>query len=127
MIDSMRYDHKFEAPCADTSQGRAVHQNRPPAPGEFITMNWLQIGLIGSVIFALYYIQQIKMTLKEKGLDVEMFSGWLSDYKRFKALIVNEKDERQKIRLQGILNGLHLALAGLVVIAYFLFSQHWRS
>lgn len=90
-------------------------------------MNWLQIGLIGSVIFALYYIQQIKMILKEKGFDVEMFSGWFADYKRFKALIVNEKDERQKIKLQGILNGLHLALAGLVVIAYFLFSQHWRS
>lgn len=90
-------------------------------------MNWLEIGLIGSVIFALYYLQQIKMTLKEKGFDVEMFSGWLSDYKRFKALIVNEKDERRKIKLQGILNGLHLALAGLVVIAYFLFSQRWRS
>ncbi|MDJ0783991.1 MAG: hypothetical protein QNJ22_18615 [Desulfosarcinaceae bacterium] len=90
-------------------------------------MNWLEIGLIGSVIFALYYFQQIKMTLKERGFDVEMFSGWFADYKRFKALILSEKDERQKIKLQGILNGLHLALVGLVVIAYFLFSQHWRS
>ena len=90
-------------------------------------MNWLEIGLIGSVIFALYYFQQIKMTLKERGLHVEMFSGWLSDYRRFKALVAQEKDERQKIKLQGILNGLHLALAGLVVITYFLVSQNWRS
>jgi uncharacterized membrane protein YiaA len=90
-------------------------------------MNWLEIGLVGSVIFALYYFQQIKMTLKEKGFDVEMFSGWFADYKRFKELAAKEKDERQKIKLQGILNGLHLALVGLVVIAYFLFSQYWRS
>ena len=90
-------------------------------------MNWLEIGLVGSVIFALYYFQQIKMTLKERGFDVEMFSGWYSDYKRFKELTAKEKDERQKIKLQGILNGFHLALVGLVVIAYFLLSQHWRS
>jgi hypothetical protein len=90
-------------------------------------MSWLEIGLIGSVIFALYYVQQIKMTLKERGFNVEMFSGWLSDYKRFKELIANEKDERRKIKCQGILNGLHLALAGLVVIAYFLISRHLRS
>jgi hypothetical protein len=90
-------------------------------------MNWLEIGLVGSVIFALYYFQQIKMTLKEKGFDVEMFSGWFADYKRFKELTAKEKDERQKIKLQGILNGFHLALAGLVVIAYFLFSQYWRT
>lgn len=90
-------------------------------------MNWLEIGLVGSVIFALYYFQQIKMALKERGLDVEMFSGWFSDYKRFKQLIIKERDERQKVKLQGILNGLHLALVGLVVIAYFLLSQHWRS
>jgi hypothetical protein len=90
-------------------------------------MNWLEIGLVGSIIFALYYFQQIKMTLKEKGLDVEMFSGWYADYKRFKELTAKERDERQKVKLQGILNGLHLALAGLVVIAYFLFSEYWRT
>jgi hypothetical protein len=90
-------------------------------------MSWLEIGLIGSVIFALYYVQQIKMTLKERGFNVEMFTEWFSDYKRFKELIANEKDERRKIKLQGILNGFHLALAGLVVIAYFLISRHMRS
>jgi hypothetical protein len=90
-------------------------------------MSWLEIGLIGSVIFALYYFQQIKITLKERGYNVDMFTGWFADYKRFKALIAKEKDERQKIKLQGILNGLHLALAGLAVIAYFLISQHMRS
>ncbi|MEJ2638326.1 MAG: hypothetical protein P8010_02005 [Desulfosarcinaceae bacterium] len=90
-------------------------------------MSWLEIGLIGSVIFALYYFQQIKIALKERGFNVEMFSGWLADYKRFKELIATEKDERRKIKLQGVLNGLHLALAGLVVIAYFLISRHLRS
>jgi hypothetical protein len=85
-------------------------------------MSWLKIGFIGSIIFALYYFQQIKMTLKSKGFDVDLFTGWLSDYKRFKQLILDEKDERLKVQYKGILNGLHLALAGLVVIGYFLLS-----
>ena len=90
-------------------------------------MNLFEVAVIFSAIVALYNFQQIKMTLKERGFDVEMFSGWLSDYRRFKQMAAKEKDERQKVKLQGILNGLHLALVGLVVIAYFLFSQHWRS
>ncbi len=83
-------------------------------------MSWLKIGLIGSVVFALYFFQQIKIALKEKGYDVDFLTGWLTDYRRFKDLILREKDEGKRVKYQGILNGLHLALAGLVVIAAFL-------
>jgi hypothetical protein len=83
-------------------------------------MGWLEMGLVGSIIFAVYYFQQIKITLKEKGHPVELFVGWLSDYRKFKELILNETDERTKLKYQGILNGLHLALGGLVVIAFLL-------
>jgi hypothetical protein len=62
------------------------------------------------------------MTLKSRGYDVSLISGWLSDYKRFKQLIASETETRRKVEYQGILNGLHLALVGLVVIAALLFS-----
>ena len=86
-------------------------------------MGWLEIGLVGSVIFAVYYFQQIKMTLKEKGHHVDLFTGWISDYRKFKELIPNETDERTKLKYQGTLNGLHLALVGLVVIAFLLIKN----
>lgn len=79
-------------------------------------MSWLQIGLFGTVIFALYYFQQMKITLKNKGYNVDLFTGWISDYKNFKKLIQNETDEKEKVKYQAILNGLHLALIGLIVI-----------
>ncbi len=85
-------------------------------------MNWLEMGLAGSVIFALYYCQQIKITLKGKGYDVDPFTGWFADYKRFKQLIHSETDQNSKLKCQGILNGLHLALVGGTVIAYFLLA-----
>lgn len=85
-------------------------------------MNWLQIGLFFSIIFVLYYLQQIKMTLKGKGHEVDMFTGWITDYRKFMQLIKSEEDQRQKAKYQGILNGLQLAAIGLVVIGVMLFS-----
>jgi len=85
-------------------------------------MSWLKFGLFGSIVFALYYFQQIKMTLKSRGYDVGLATGWISDYRRFKRLIASETDRRRIAEYQGILNGLHLALVGLVVIGALLLS-----
>ena len=43
-------------------------------------MSWLKLGLFGSIIFVLYYYQQIKMTLKERGYEVDLLTGWIDDY-----------------------------------------------
>ena len=80
-------------------------------------MSWLEIGLFGSVIFAAYHFQQIKITLKSKGHDVNIFTGWIADYRKFKELILSETDKELKIKYQGNLNGFRLALAGSAVIA----------
>ncbi len=79
-------------------------------------MSWLGIGLIGTILFALYYYQQMKITLKTKGYDVSLFTGWISDYRNFKKMIEEEADQKEKLKYQGILNGLHLSLVGLIVI-----------
>jgi hypothetical protein len=83
-------------------------------------MGWLELGLMGSIVFAAYYFQQIKMTLKEKGHHVDFFTGWISDYKKFKHLIDTEADDRKKAQYQAIVNGLFLSLMGLAVIAVIL-------
>ncbi len=79
-------------------------------------MNWLAIGLVGAVVFSLHALQQIKMTLKDKGYQVDMLTGWLEDYRKFKQLATEEPDETTRYKYQRILNGLYLALAGLVLI-----------
>jgi hypothetical protein len=85
-------------------------------------MNWLQIGLFFSIIYMLYCVQQIKMILKSKGFDVDLLKGPVEDYRRFKRLIDTEDDPRRKNKYQNLLNGLHFALVGTVVIAAFLLS-----
>lgn len=79
-------------------------------------MSWMNIGLIGAIVFTLHSFQQIKIALKEKGHHVEMMTGWLEDYRRFKQLSIDEPDEPTRHKYQRILNGLYLALAGLVFI-----------
>jgi hypothetical protein len=79
-------------------------------------MSWLQFGLIGAVVFTVYYIQQIKIALKTNGYDVALFSGWIADYRNIKKLIQNQTDLEMKNRYQKLLTGLHLALAGVVAI-----------
>jgi hypothetical protein len=85
-------------------------------------MNWLHIGLFFSIIYIVYLVQQIKIILKNKGYDVDLLSGPIEDYRRFKRLIQAEQNQGLKTKYQGMLNGLHLALVGLVVIAAFLMS-----
>lgn len=79
-------------------------------------MSWLHIGLIGAVVFTLHAFQQIKITLKEKGHHVDLMTGWVDDYRRFKQLAREETDEPTRYKYQRVLNGLYLALAGLVFI-----------
>ena len=82
-------------------------------------MGLVEIAIFISAIIAMYNIQQIKMTLKEKGFLVDPFTGWLRDYRQFKDLIIKETDQVQKLRYQRILNGLHVSLigfAGLLVL-----------
>lgn len=86
-------------------------------------MSWLHIGLIGAFVFVLHSFQQIKMTLKDKGYPVEMLTGWMNDYRRFKQLTLDEADEQTRHKYQRILNGLYLALAGLVVIPFLIFTK----
>ena len=83
-------------------------------------MSWMKIGLLASVVFGLYYYQQIKMILKDQGYDVDLLTGWLTDYRRFKELTLKEKDDWKRAKYQGLLNGLHLALLGFAIIAGFM-------
>jgi hypothetical protein len=79
-------------------------------------MSWLNIGLIGAIVFTLHSFQQIKMTLKDRGYHVDLMTGWMDDYRRFKQLTLEETDEATRYKYQRTLNGLYLALAGLVLI-----------
>ncbi len=58
-------------------------------------MSLFEMALIFSMIIALYNIQQIKMTLKDKGYTVDLMTGWLRDYRQFKGLIVEEPDQKK--------------------------------
>ena len=80
-------------------------------------MGLLEFAAIFSVIYALYNLQQIKITLKEKGLTVDVIKGSLGDYRKFKDLIRNEANQELKMKYQKILNGLHFSLFGLVLFA----------
>jgi len=80
-------------------------------------MGMFELAMFVSVVVALYNFQQIKIILNDKGLTVDMLSGFLRDYRAFKGLIQNESDESVKIKYQKILNGLHFSLAGLFVFA----------
>ena len=80
-------------------------------------MGLLEFALIFSVIIALYNLQQIKITLKEKGLTVDVIKGSLGDYRKFKDLIRNEADQQSKMKYQRILNAFHFSLFGLVLFA----------
>jgi hypothetical protein len=80
-------------------------------------MGLLEFALIFTVIFALYNLQQIKITLKEKGQTVDVIKGSLGDYRKFKDLIRNEPDQQSKMKYQKILNSFHFALFGIALFA----------
>ena len=83
-------------------------------------MGLLEVAVIFSVFIALYNMQQIKITLKQQGYDVNMLTGWLRDYKNFKALVQEESDQKIKVKYQQNLNGLHFSLGGLAVILFLI-------
>jgi hypothetical protein len=87
-------------------------------------VNLIGIALIVSVAVALYNLQQIKITLKEKGFAIEIFTGWLRDYRRFKELIRHETNQQAKVRYQKIINGLHFSLAGVIFLLFLIFRDH---
>jgi hypothetical protein len=84
------------------------------------SMGLIELALILSVMVALYNIQQIKITLKERGCKVEMLTGWLRDYRQYKALIQSESDSRSRAKLQKTINGLHFSLAGIAMFVFML-------
>lgn len=86
-------------------------------------MGLLEFAMILSAIIVLYNFQQIKIILKNRGFTVDMFTGWLGDYRRFKDLIRREPDRKTKIKYQAILNGLHFSLMGLVAFAAMVLTQ----
>jgi len=80
-------------------------------------MGLLEFAVIFCIIYALYNLQQIKITLKEKGFTVDVIKGSLGDYRKFKDLIRNEPNQEFKMRYQRILNGFHFGLFGIVLFA----------
>ncbi len=86
-------------------------------------MNLIGFALIVTIAVALYNVQQIKLILKEKGHAVEVFSGWLTDYRKFKELVRREVNQETRTRYQRILNGFHFSLAGFVFLIFLLFKE----
>ncbi|MCG6894125.1 MAG: hypothetical protein LJE65_11000 [Desulfobacteraceae bacterium] len=90
----------------------------------FGIMGLFEMAMIFSLIIALYNLQQIKMTLKDKGYPVDLMTGWLRDYRQFKGLIVEEPDQKKKLDYQGTLNGLHFSLLGIVIFGMLMLRNH---
>ncbi len=86
-------------------------------------MGLIEFAFLFSAVVALYNFQQIKMALKDKGCTIEMFSGWLRDYRQFKALIEDEPDQKRKIGYQKNLNTLHFSLLGMLLFAVLLLRK----
>lgn len=87
-------------------------------------MGLFEFAFLFSAVVALYNFQQIKMALKDNGYPIEMFTGWLRDYRQFKALIENETDHVRKVNYQKNLNTLHFSLLGMLLFAVFLLRRY---
>jgi hypothetical protein len=86
-------------------------------------MGLFEFAFFFSAVVALYNFQQIKMALKDNGYTIEMFTGWLRDYRQFKALIENEPDQMRKINYQKNLNMLHFSLLGMLLFAVLILRK----
>ena len=86
-------------------------------------MGWLEFAFLFSAVVALYNFQQIKIALKEKGYPIEMFTGWLRDYRQFKELIENESDDLRRINYQKCLNTLNFSLLGMILFAFLILRK----
>ena len=87
-------------------------------------MGWYEFAFLFSAVVALYNFQQIKMALKKNGYPIEMFTGWLRDYRQFKVLIENESDQSRKIDYQKSLNTLHFSLLGMLFFGVIVIRQY---
>jgi hypothetical protein len=85
-------------------------------------MGLVGIAIIVSAIVAMYNLQQIKITLKEKGYLVDPFTGWLRDYRQFKDLARSETDPAIQAKYQKTLNGLHFSLLGIAALIVLSFT-----
>ena len=88
-------------------------------------MGLLQLAVVFSVIIALSNLQQIKIALKDKGYAVDIFTGWIGDYRRFKNLARTESDPKVKLKYQKILNGLHFSLGGMIFFGLMILSKQF--
>ena len=86
-------------------------------------MGILELAVIICVTIVVYNIQQIKIILKTNGYQVEMFRHLLGDYRLFKGLIQNETDRKTRAKYQAILNGLHFALAGVIMFTFMILNE----
>ena len=71
----------------------------------------LFVSLVG---FSLFFLQ-IKYALKSRGYEVSFLHGWGKDYFRFKELIRQETDSRERRKLKGILLGLYASTLGMIL------------
>lgn len=60
---------------------------------ESLDTNIFEIGIVVCVGFLNYFLLYMKYTLFRKGMGVNWFLRWGSDYQRFKNLIEAETDE----------------------------------
>jgi hypothetical protein len=88
-----------------------------------MAMGLFELALIFSVVVALYNLQQIKMILKDKGYNVSLYSGWLTDYRRFKSMAQQESDQEVQIKYRKVLNGLLFSLVGTVLFAVLILKN----
>lgn len=86
-------------------------------------MGLYEFALLFSAVVALYNFQQIKIALKSRGHAIEMFTGWMRDYRQFKSLIEDESDQKRKIEYQKNLNGLHFSLLGMAIFAVLILRK----
>jgi hypothetical protein len=79
-------------------------------------LTWFDIAVICPIVIGIYHVQQIKIALKSRGEYVEMFGGWLADYRRIKDLAAREGDETVRLRYQRLVSGLHLSAGFLALM-----------
>jgi hypothetical protein len=87
--------------------------------------NIFEIGIVISIALLYYFLIYMKYCLYKKGMGVNWFLQWGSDYQRFKSLIESEKDEDLKKKYIGAVYGLKLSavLLVLVAVAGFIFTK----
>ena len=76
-----------------------------------------EIGIAISFALLTYFLLYIKYCLFNKGLSVNWFFRWGSDYQRIRSLIETENDENLKKKYVGAVYGLKFSAVMLVLVA----------